>query len=66
MVAQTIDGFRLDGHLAVITGASRGLGEGCALALAGAGADVALVGRNNEDLNAVAGQIEDLGAPPKF
>ena len=61
MVAQTIDGFRLDGHLAVITGASRGLGEGCALALAGAGADVALVGRNNEDLNAVAGQIEDLG-----
>ena len=61
MVAQTIDGFRLDGHLAVITGASRGLGEGCALALAGAGADVALVGRNNEDLNAVAGKIEDLG-----
>ena len=61
MVAQTIDGFRLDGLLAVITGASRGLGEGCALALAGAGADVALVGRNNEDLNAVAGKIEDLG-----
>ena len=61
MVAQTIDGFRLDGHLAVITGASRGLGEGCARALAGAGADVALVGRNNEDLNAVAGKIEDLG-----
>ena len=61
MVAQTIDGFRLDGHLAVITGASRGLGEGCALALAGAGADVVLVGRNKEDLNAVAGKIEDLG-----
>ena len=58
MVAQTIDGFRLDGHLAVITGASRGLGEGCALALAGAGADVALVGRNNEDLNAVAGTMD--------
>ena len=36
MGAQTIDGFRLDGHLAVITGASRGLGEGCALALADA------------------------------
>ena len=61
MVAQTIDGFRLDGHLAVITAASRGLGEGCALALAGAGADVVLVGRNKEDLNAVAGKIEDLG-----
>ncbi|MBT4488253.1 MAG: SDR family oxidoreductase [Rhodospirillaceae bacterium] len=61
MVAGTIDGFRLDGQMAVVTGASRGLGEGCAVALAGAGADVALVGRSRDDLQAVAKTIEDLG-----
>ena len=42
MVAKTIEDFRLNGHLAVVTGASRGLGEGCALALAGAGADLVI------------------------
>jgi NAD(P)-dependent dehydrogenase (short-subunit alcohol dehydrogenase family) len=56
-----IDQFRIDGRLAVVTGASRGLGQGCALALAGAGADIALVGRNEDDLEAVAVQIRALG-----
>jgi 2-deoxy-D-gluconate 3-dehydrogenase len=38
----SIDLFRLDGKVALVTGASRGLGAGMALALAAAGADVAL------------------------
>jgi 2-dehydro-3-deoxy-D-gluconate 5-dehydrogenase len=38
----SIDLFRLDGKVALVTGASRGLGAAMAVALAGAGADVAL------------------------
>ena len=59
--AAVVDQFRVDGRLAVVTGASRGLGQGCALALAGAGADVAVVSRNEDDLKAVAVQIQALG-----
>jgi 2-deoxy-D-gluconate 3-dehydrogenase len=40
-----LDQFRLDGKVALVTGASRGLGQGFALALAEAGADVALLDR---------------------
>jgi NAD(P)-dependent dehydrogenase (short-subunit alcohol dehydrogenase family) len=53
--------FRLDGRLALVTGASRGIGRGCALALADAGADIALMGRNRPDLEAAAGEIEATG-----
>jgi 2-deoxy-D-gluconate 3-dehydrogenase len=41
-----LDQFRLDGRVALITGANRGIGQGLAGALAEAGADVALVGRS--------------------
>jgi len=37
-----LDLFRLDGKVALVTGSSRGLGAGMAVALAGAGADIAL------------------------
>ena len=40
-----LDSFRLDGKVALVTGSSRGLGQGAALALAEAGADVALLDR---------------------
>ncbi|MGC3995279.1 MAG: 2-dehydro-3-deoxy-D-gluconate 5-dehydrogenase KduD [Propionicimonas sp.] len=40
-----LDSFRLDGKVAVVTGSSRGLGQGAAVALAEAGADVALIDR---------------------
>jgi len=42
---------RLDGRVAVVTGASRGLGKAIALALAGAGANVALVARSRQQLD---------------
>lgn len=51
----------LDGRVAVVTGASRGLGKGMALALASAGAQVALVSRNQEKLNAAAEEARGLG-----
>jgi 2-deoxy-D-gluconate 3-dehydrogenase len=53
--------FRLDGKTAVITGASRGLGRHIALALAEAGADVALIGRMLAELEPVAQEARGMG-----
>ena len=47
--------------VALVTGASRGIGRATALALARAGWHVALVARSGEDLEAVTGQIRDSG-----
>ena len=54
-----LDQFKLDGKVAVVTGASKGLGAAMALALAEAGADVALVARGAS--GALKASIEDLG-----
>lgn len=54
-----LDEFRLDGRIAIVTGASRGLGSAMATALAEAGADVALVARG--DMRAVESSIRGLG-----
>ena len=45
--AAIIDLFRLDGKVALVTGAGRGIGRSLALALAGAGANIAVVYRNH-------------------
>jgi len=54
-----LDKFKLNGKVAVVTGASRGLGRGIALGLAEAGADVVLVGVS--DMTASQREIEKLG-----
>lgn len=56
-----LDRFRLDGKRLFITGGSRGLGREMALAIADAGADVVLVGRERESLEATAADIRQLG-----
>ncbi|MCS6804016.1 MAG: 3-oxoacyl-[acyl-carrier-protein] reductase [Acidobacteriota bacterium] len=53
--------FDLSGRVAVVTGASQGIGQEAALALARAGADVVLMARTLEKLQANAAQIEQLG-----
>ena len=52
---------RLDGAHALVTGAGRGLGRACALALAEAGAEVTLVARSTMEIAAVAAEIEAAG-----
>jgi NAD(P)-dependent dehydrogenase (short-subunit alcohol dehydrogenase family) len=51
----------LHGRTAIVTGAGRGIGRAAALALAGAGADLALAARSKDQLERVAGEVEDLG-----
>jgi gluconate 5-dehydrogenase len=55
------DRFRLTGKRLFITGGSRGLGREMALAIADAGADVVLVGRDVPSLEKTAGDIRALG-----
>ena len=56
-----LDRFRLDGKVAVVTGAGRGIGAATALALAEAGADVVISARTEHQLKDVAAGIEALG-----
>jgi 2-deoxy-D-gluconate 3-dehydrogenase len=53
--------FDLTGRNALVTGASRGIGAAVAVALARAGADVALNSRNPEALEKVAASVGELG-----
>jgi len=53
--------FRLDGKRALVAGASSGIGEGCAVALAEAGAHVTLSARREEPLNALMRKMRAAG-----
>ncbi len=56
-----LDRFTVTDHVAIVTGAGRGIGAACAVGLAEAGADVVLSARNPEQLEAVAEQIRAVG-----
>jgi 3-oxoacyl-[acyl-carrier protein] reductase len=55
----------LTGKIALVTGASQGIGRACALELAKAGATVALAARNTDKLDAVAAEIAAAGGIAK-
>ena len=59
----TPESLRLDGQHALVSGAGRGLGKACALALAEMGATVTLVARSREELEAVAAELDGRGFP---
>ncbi len=53
--------FDITGQAGIVTGAGRGIGAACALALAEAGADVVLAARTKEQLDEVAAQVQGHG-----
>ncbi|MCB0994884.1 MAG: glucose 1-dehydrogenase [Acidimicrobiales bacterium] len=56
-----LEWFRMPGKVALITGAGKGIGAATAVALADAGADVALTARTVADLEAVATEVRNRG-----
>jgi 7-alpha-hydroxysteroid dehydrogenase len=56
-----LDRFQLDGRVAIVTGAGRGIGEGSALAFAEMGADVVCAARTPEQIEAVAERVRSFG-----
>ena len=57
----TMPSLRLDGRVALVTGGSRGLGLGVALALAAQGADIALAARGADELDRAAMAVRAKG-----
>jgi 7-alpha-hydroxysteroid dehydrogenase len=56
-----LDAFRLDGKVAIVTGAGRGIGASIARTFADAGADVVLTARTQEQLDEVAADVRAAG-----
>lgn len=61
MTATGIGRFDLGGRLAIVTGASRGIGQAVAVGLAGAGADIVAIARTASGLSRTKAQVEALG-----
>ena len=56
-----LDAFRLDGKVAIVTGAGRGIGAGIARTFADAGANIVLTARTKEQLDEVAADVRAAG-----
>ena len=56
-----LDQFRLDGKVAVVTGAGKGIGRGIVHCLADAGAAVVVAARSKDDIESVAQEVRDRG-----
>lgn len=61
-----IDGYRLDGKTALITGGAQGIGESCAHALVEAGATVLITGRDESKLSKVCSDLNQKGQSSYF
>ena len=61
MTAGVMERFRLDGKVALVTGAGRGIGKGCARGLAEAGAEVILMSRTGAELDELEARMEADG-----
>ena len=61
MIPNLINQFRIEGKIAIVTGASRGIGGGIAIGLADAGATVIITARDQERLEGVASTISERG-----
>ena len=61
MTLPSTPSFRLDGKRALVTGASSGIGQACAIAMAEAGADVVAIARRADNLAALEQDVQAAG-----
>jgi NAD(P)-dependent dehydrogenase (short-subunit alcohol dehydrogenase family) len=60
-ICMSLDKFRLDGQVALVTGGSKGLGRSFAKALASAGADLIITSRHQNEAEEAAEEVRSLG-----